>query len=161
MRRDGVKTSVTCKKVSLYCYWTMGTHFEKRRLGESMNLATFAHNLQCTECDKMNVFLSVYCSVHVLDFDVEELDEYQVQSLPDHDKHTCQPSGIKQLLIVPSKGKKSANNPYGYLLIDSHTSSNLDSLCMLYFEEHVYGMGHYQSIRSVNNENFTKVHINV
>ena len=59
----------------------------------------------------MNVFLSVYCSVHVLDFDVEELDEYQVQSLPDHDKHACQPSGIKQLLIVPSKGKKSANNP--------------------------------------------------
>ena len=85
----------------------MVTHFEKRRLGESVNLATFAHNLQCTECDKINVFLSVYCSVHVLDFDVEELDEYQVQNLPDHDKHACQPSGIKQLLIVPSKGKKN------------------------------------------------------
>ena len=34
----------------------------------------------------MNVFLSAYCSVYVLDFDVEELDEYQVQSRPDHDK---------------------------------------------------------------------------
>ena len=51
-----------------------------------------------------------------------------------------------------------ANNPYAcYLLIDSYTSSNLDPLCMLYFEEHVYGIGHYQSIRSVNNENFTKI----
>ena len=63
----------------------------------------------------------------------------------------------RDILIVPSKGKKSANNPYGYLLIDSYTSSNLDPLCMLYFEEHVYGIGHYQSIRSVNNENFTKI----
>ena len=69
-----------------------------------------------------------------MDFDVEKLDEYQVQSLPDHDKHACQPSGIhigRDILIVPSKGKKSANNPYGYLLIDSYTLSNLHPPCIL------------------------------
>ena len=54
----------------------------------------------------------------------------------------------RDILIIPTKGVKSANNPYGYLLIDSFVS-NCDPIFMLYFEEHVYGIGHYQSIRSV------------
>ena len=47
-----------------------------------------------------------------------------------------------------SKGVKSANKPYGYLLIDSFVS-NCDPIFMLYFEEYSYGIDHYQIIRRV------------
>ena len=120
VKRDGVKTSVTCKKLFVLLLDNAYT-FRKKKTRGKRELGNFRAQFVCTECDKMNVFLSAYCSVHVLDFDVEELDEYQVQSLPDHDKHACQPSGIligRDILIVPSKGKKSANNPYCYLFID-------------------------------------------
>ena len=105
VKRDGVKTSVTCKKVFVSLL-DNGYTFRKKKTWGKRELGNFRAQFVCTECDKMNVFLSAYCSVHVLNFDVEELDEYQVQSLPDHDKHACHPSGIEQLLIVPSKGKK-------------------------------------------------------
>ena len=51
-------------------------------------------------------------------------------------------------LIVRTKSQISAHNPYGYLLIESNVKI-CNPLCRLYFEEYIYGSGHYQSIRRV------------
>ena len=81
VKYDGVKTSITCKKVFVSLL-DNGYTFRKKKTWGKRELGSFRAQFVCTECDKMDVFLSAYCSVHVLDFDVEELDEYQVQTLP-------------------------------------------------------------------------------
>ena len=147
-------------KKYLYCYWTMATHFEKRRLGESVNLVTFAHNLYVRSVTKWMFFFE--CLLFCARYGLWCREAWRVSSTkPPWSWQACVPAKWyphrEGYFDSASKGKKSANNPYCYLLIDSYTSSNLDPLCMLYFEEHVYGIGHYQSIRSLNNENFTKI----
>ena len=97
VKHDGVKTSITCKKVFVSLL-DNGYTFRKKKTWGKRELGSFRAQFVCTECDKMDVFLSAYCSVNVLDFDEEELDEYQVQTLPTPDQHACQPSGIEQLV---------------------------------------------------------------
>ena len=54
----------------------------------------------------------------------------------------------RDIIIIPSN-KKSAHNPYGYILIESCTV-NANPLFLFYFEEHIFGLAaHYQSIMPV------------
>ena len=50
----------------------------------------------------------------------------------------------RDIIIVPSN-KMSAHNPYGYILVES-CIVNANPLFLFYYEEHIYGAGHYQSI---------------
>ena len=52
----------------------------------------------CTDCSKLDVFLSAYCSVTVVDQESEEADVYEVVKLPDAESHVCQPSGVERLI---------------------------------------------------------------
>ena len=112
VRYDGVKTSITCKKVFVSLLDNGYTFRKKKTLGKR-ELGNFRAQFVCTECDKIDVFLSAYCSVHVLDFDLEELDEYQVQALPAPEQHACQPSGIEQLVAEFKKALRDGvhDNP--------------------------------------------------
>ena len=59
----------------------------------------------------------------------------------------------RNIIIIPSK-IEYAHNPYGYISIESFNVDNsLEPIYLFYYEEHVYGTGHYQSIREgINNE---------
>ena len=54
----------------------------------------------------------------------------------------------RNIIIIPSK-IEYAHNPYGYISIESFNVDNsLEPIYLFYYEEHVYGTGHYyQSIR--------------
>ena len=53
----------------------------------------------------------------------------------------------RNIIIIPSE-IEYAHNSYGYVLIESFNVDNsLEPIYLFYYEEHVYGTGHYQSIR--------------
>ena len=56
----------------------------------------------------------------------------------------------RDIIIIPTQ-QKSAHNPLGYILIESSVCVD-DPIFLLYFEEAVYGTGHYQSIKPINND---------
>ena len=55
VKRDGVKTSVTCKKVFVTLL-DNGYTFRKKKTWGKRELGNFRAQFVCTECDKMNVF---------------------------------------------------------------------------------------------------------
>ena len=60
----------------------------------------------------------------------------------------------RDIIIIPTK-RESAHNPLGYILIESSMALN-EPIYMLYFEETVYGVGHYQSIKPVGENQILK-----
>ena len=52
----------------------------------------------------------------------------------------------RDIIIIPTR-MESSHNPYGYILIDSFELKDVNPVYMLYYEESIYGAGHYQSIR--------------
>ena len=61
-------------------------------------------------------------------------------------------------ITLPTE-KDSAHNPMGYILIESSNCLN-EPMYMLYFEETIYGAGHYQSIKPESNCNQILKHYN-
>ena len=141
----------------------MDIHFARRKLWESANRVIFKDHLDARNLIVSNIYEMIEKEIIFWDDSEgsEPLSDWieRMMSPTIHgDSYALQVAANlmgRDILILPSKGKKSANNPYGYFLMESFTLSNLDPVCMLYYEEQVYGIGHYQSIRSVNHENFT------
>ena len=64
----------------------------------------------------------------------------------------------RDIIIIPTE-KDSAHNPMGYILIESSNCLN-EPMYMQYFEETIYGAGHYQSIKPESNCNQILKHYN-
>ena len=63
----------------------------------------------------------------------------------------------RDIIIVPSN-KISAHNPYGYILVES-CIVNANPLFLFYYEEHIYGAGHYQSVMPVGQYPILKLYM--
>ena len=60
----------------------------------------------------------------------------------------------RDIILLPTK-PESAHNTHGYILIESCTY-NSNPVFMLYFEEYVYGAGHYQSVVPLDGNQIVK-----